>query len=105
VNEIGVAKLKRNTNGILRRVRENQESFNITYRGRVIALLVPSVRPSDYLPEEEREKDWRTVWAEMDELAAEISKKWPAGVSAVDAVGEQRRNVTPDEWVTQEDKG
>ena len=32
-----------------------------------------------------------TVWAEMDDLAAEISARWPAERSAVDAVAEQRR--------------
>lgn len=104
MKEIGVAELKRNTAGILRRVRENNESFNITYRGRVVALLVPCVRPADHLSGEEREKDWRKVWARMDETAAEIAKHWPEGVSAVDAVRGQRRNPTPDEWVKPEDK-
>jgi prevent-host-death family protein len=99
MNEISVTELKRNTSKILRGVREGQ-SYDITYRGRVTALIVPCHRPWDDLPKEDEKKDWETVWAEMDELAAEISKKWPAGVSAVDAVREQRRNLTPDEWVT-----
>jgi len=99
MKQISITELGRKTSAIMRRVRENDESFDITYRGRVVALLVPCVRPADYLPEEEREEDWRKVWAEMHETAAEISKHWPAGVSAVDAVREQRRNLTPDEWV------
>lgn len=76
-----------------------ENGSNITYRGRVVALLAPCVRPADYLPDEDREEDWEKVWAEMDETAAEIAKHWPEGVSAVDAVREQRRNLTPDEWV------
>ena len=47
--------------------------------------------------------EWKKIWAEMDELASEISKKWPKGVSAVEAVREQRRNLTPDEWVRPEE--
>ena len=31
------------------------------------------------------------VWAEMEALAAEISEHWPAEVTAVEAVQEQRR--------------
>jgi hypothetical protein len=53
------------------------------------------VRANPRIPatsEEER------LWAEIDELAAEISKHWPKGVSAVDAVREQRRNLTPVDW-------
>ena len=33
------------------------------------------------------------VWAEMDELAQEIGAHWPKGVSAVEAVEEQRREL------------
>ena len=103
MTKIGVAELKRNTSAILRRVREG-EWFDVTYRGRVVALLAPADRPADYLkPSEEPEEDWRKVWAEMDKTAAEIAKHWPEGVSAVDAVREQRRNLTPDEWVRPEE--
>ena len=83
-NEIGVRDLKERTSEIIRRVREEKESFDITYRGRVVAWLIPIVRPSG-------EEDWRAIWAEMDRTAEEIGKKWPKGVSAVDAVREQRR--------------
>ncbi len=82
--EIGVRELKENTSEIMRRVREKKESFDITYRGRVIAWLVPVERP-------EPEEDWRKVWAEMDELAEEIGKQWPSGISAAEAVSKQRR--------------
>jgi len=102
VKKIGVEELKGDTNGVLRRVRENQESFDITYRGRVIARLIPVEPPADHWEddsEEEAAEYWETVWAQMDETAAAIAKKWPHGVSAVDAVREQRRKLTPDEWV------
>ena len=102
---IGIAELKRHASAILRRVRENEEWFDITYRGRIVARLVPVDRPANYreFAEVPKEKDWRKVWAAMDETAAEIGKHWPEGVSAVDAVREQRRNLTPDEWVNPEE--
>jgi len=82
--EIGVRELKERTSEIIRRVRENNEAFDITYRGRVIAWLVPVAGSP-------RKEDWRAVWAEMDRTAEEIGKHWPAGVSAAEAVSEQRR--------------
>lgn len=82
--EIGVRDLKEKTSEIIRRVRGGKESFDITYRGRVVAWLVPVEGPQG-------EEDWRKFWAEMDRAAEEIGKKWPKGLSAVDAVREQRR--------------
>lgn len=87
MEEIGVRELKENTSEVLRRVREAKESYTITYRGRAVAHLVPAD------PELEERAKWEKVWAEMDKTAAEISKKWPKGVSAVDAVREQRREL------------
>jgi hypothetical protein len=36
---------------------------------------------------------WRTgsCWTELDQLAAEISAHWPRGVTAVEAMREDRR--------------
>ena len=48
---------------------------------------------------EERHKRGRkaaaaqVVWSEMDDLAQEIGALWPKGVSAVEAVEEQRREL------------
>jgi hypothetical protein len=55
--------------------------------------------------DEERDEEWERIWAEMNEIAKEISKKWPKGVSAVEAVREQRRNLTPDEWGESKEAG
>jgi prevent-host-death family protein len=85
--DIGIRELKENTSEVLRRVREEKATYRITYRGRVIAELAPT---SD---SDRAHDDWKRIWAEMDETAAQISKKWPKGVSAVDAVREQRRDL------------
>jgi prevent-host-death family protein len=87
MDEIGVRDLKENTSEILRRVREEKAVYRITYRGRVIAELAPTIDA------DQEHAEWERIWAEMDELAAEITKKWPAGVSAVQAVREQRREL------------
>ena len=87
MGEVGVRELKQSTSAILRRVREDKEAFTITHRGREIARLIPV---EDV--ESNRAKA-REVWAAMDELAAEITPLWPSGVSAADAVKEQRREL------------
>ena len=68
-------------------MREERETITVTYRGKAVATLTPVVDDSEI--SEKRE----AVLEEMDRLAAEISKTWPAGVSAVEAVREQRREL------------
>ena len=87
MEEIGVRELKENASEVLRRVREVGESYTITYRGRAIARIVPADTEAEDMA------DWEKIWAEMDETAAEITKKWPRGVTAVEAVREQRREL------------
>ena len=82
--EIGVRELKLHASEILRRVREKNESFQITHRGRVVARLVP-------VPARVKSDAEDGLWMDMDELAEEIAAHWPPGVSATDAVAEQRR--------------
>lgn len=87
MGEIGIRELKQRASEILRQVREEKKSYAVTYRGRVVARLVP-VEDA----ESKREKA-RAVLAEMDELAREIGAQWPPGVSATQAVKEQRREL------------
>jgi prevent-host-death family protein len=85
MKEIGVRELKERTSDVIRSVRENHETYSITYRGRVVARLMPVGNGKV----DEAQED--ALWEEMDELAKEISRKWPKGVSAAEAVAEQRR--------------
>ena len=87
MSSIGVRELKAHTSRILRRVRDQGETVDVTHRGRVIARLVPAERPQP-TPEE-----LAAFWEEWDRVGAEISKGWPEGVSAVEAVREQRREL------------
>ena len=51
--------------------------------GRVVARLVP-VEHAPVAAEQAT-----AVWADLDQLAAEIGARWPAGVTAAEAVREE----------------
>ena len=87
MTSMGVRELKAHISEALRRVREQGESIEVTVRGEVIARLVPA------LPNGQEPGDETAVWAELERVRDEISRHWPAGVSAVDAVREQRRDL------------
>lgn len=80
---VGVRELKQRASELIQMVREEGSEIQITYRGEVVALLIPVTRPTS---QEEAQ-----VWAEIDHLAAEIGARWPAGVSAAEAISESRR--------------
>ncbi len=84
---VGIKELKVHTSEILRRVRDQREPIDVTLRGRVIARLVPVERPH---PTTKELDQW---WEKHRSLAEEISEHWPEGVSAVDAVREDRREL------------
>ncbi|HKG26025.1 MAG TPA: type II toxin-antitoxin system prevent-host-death family antitoxin [Thermomicrobiales bacterium] len=83
MSSIGVRELKAHASQILRRVEEEGEVIDVTRRGAVIARLVPVERPVDRV-------QVSRVWEERDRLAEEIAKHWPAGLSAADAIAEDR---------------
>lgn len=70
---------------VLRQVREDGESIEITNSGEAIAHLVPVYRPQPKSPQEAQ-----AFLDDLDRLAEEIGKHWPEGVSAVDAVRDVR---------------
>lgn len=130
---VGVRELNERTSEVVRRVREGGETIDVTYRGRVVARLIPasgayrdgetgeamptgkdqpatgigSARRArfvtvDELLEEQRNgiaarpvdpEELAAWWAEHDRLVEEIGAHWPEGVSAVDAIREQRREL------------
>ncbi len=76
---VGVRELKQRTSDIIRQVRQNGLEVQVTYRGEVIALIVPVRRPAP-----------KGAWASLDTLAAEIGARWPEDVSSLDALNEVR---------------
>jgi antitoxin (DNA-binding transcriptional repressor) of toxin-antitoxin stability system len=84
---VGVRELRQHATEIVRQVGVKRETVKITYRGKVIAQLMPVREP---LP---TPKETAAVWTDLDRLAAEIGARWPVHVSAVDAVREGRREL------------
>ena len=80
---VGIRDLKQNASELIRRVREDGSEIQVTYRGKVVALLIPVSRP---LSSEDNH-----AWVDIDHLAAEIGARWPSGVSAQEVVAEGRR--------------
>jgi len=81
---VGVRELKQQTSELIRLVRETGSEVQVTYRGQVVALLVPVVSKKN------KENEKRS-WDNLDTLAAEIGARWPKGVSAADAIAEGHR--------------
>jgi prevent-host-death family protein len=81
---VGVRELKQRASELIQTVREKRGVVYITYRGKVVAKIMPVVQ-SDLGEESE------DAWATLDQLAAEISASWPKEVSALEAVTEVRR--------------
>jgi prevent-host-death family protein len=79
---VGIRELKQQASELVRMVRETGKEVQVTYRGQVVALLIPV---------KTRQKDDKNAWTKLDHLAAEIGARWPEGVSATDAVSEARR--------------
>jgi prevent-host-death family protein len=80
---VGIRELKQQTSELVRLVREDGQQIQITYRGQVVALMVPVDRPD--------RKANDSDWASLDVLAAEIGAHWSAGISSAEAVDEGRR--------------
>jgi prevent-host-death family protein len=86
IETIGIRELKARTTTILRRVREEGTTFEVTYRGRVVARPVPVTQPPT-------EQSVEAFLEHLDRTAEEIGRHRPAGVSAVEAVRDVRREL------------
>ena len=83
---VGVRELKAHATTIVRQVREEGASFDVTYRGRVVARLTP-------VPEPVSDQAIEDYLKQLDREAEEIGKHWPPGVSALDAINDVRREL------------
>jgi prevent-host-death family protein len=79
---VGIRELKQQTSELIRRVREKGDEIQVTHHGKVVARIIPiSSSPAET----------QRAWDGLDRLADEIGKRWPKGVSAAEAVSEERR--------------
>lgn len=83
MTKVGIRELKQRASELIRLVREQGSPVQVTYHGQVVAFIVPAESPS---PETSSR-----AWADLDALAAEIGARWPAGVTAVEAISNGRR--------------
>ena len=86
MRSIGVRELKQETSKIMKSVRENGETFAVTYRGETIARIVPVKQPQE--PDEEIS----ATFTSLEELIAEIGEINIGSVSAVEMVNDVRRD-------------
>lgn len=81
---VGIRELKQQASELIRKVREEGAEVQITYHGKVVALLVP-------VAEVNQTEQEAQAWTDIDHLAAEIGARWPKGLSASQAASEDRR--------------
>jgi prevent-host-death family protein len=88
VRTIGSRQPKAHLGAVLREVRERGEEYAVTHRGKTIARIVP-----EELPAKKAEFDWDAYWAKVDEIGRELAKKWPKGLTAAQAISEDRNRL------------
>jgi len=81
---IGIRQMKENTSKIVRMVRVKKETVLITYHGKVVAKMTPT---EPHALGSESEHAWKT----LEELAVEIGRNWPEGVTSTQAMTDIRR--------------
>jgi prevent-host-death family protein len=93
MSSVGIRELKSSASEIMRRVEEERETVEITRRGKLIGKIIPAEGPRS----EESILRFEKRLAELQRaIAVEMGDR---PVDAVALVQEQRRNLTPDEWV------
>ncbi len=93
MTSVGIRELKEHTSEIMRRVREDGETIDVTYRGEHVATIRPA-------PKKRSQASIDALWQRHLDLVRAIGEQLgDEPVDAVELVREQRRNLTPDEWV------
>jgi prevent-host-death family protein len=90
MESVGLRELKTRVSEIVEAVHATGKRYQITRRGKPVALIVPTPDVTGAIDSEGLGLD-AAVWAEMDDLAEEIGRRWPREVSAVEALSESRR--------------
>lgn len=84
---VGIRELKRDASAIVRTVRDEKQVIDVTYRGEIVARIIPVERP------DERQRRLDEFSKKLAVLRKEVSERWMDGMSAVEAVREQRREL------------
>lgn len=87
MRNVSIRYLKANLQDPLHEVHEGGQILVVTLSGRPIARIIPEPPDPAGCP------DFESLWSELDRLAEEISREWPEGVSAAQAISEDRREI------------
>lgn len=87
-DHVGVRELKAKAAELLRNVRESGAEYVITHHGKPVARIVPIRSPEPVDP-----ASLERLFDDLDRLAEELGRAWPAGVGAVETVREVRRDL------------
>ena len=91
MSTVDIQELKEHMTDVLRRVEEDGETIEVSDQGRIIARIVPPGEASDVRAD--RLEATERALAGLKQLGEELSKSWPDGFSAVDAVRDVRRDL------------
>ncbi|HLE51634.1 MAG TPA: type II toxin-antitoxin system prevent-host-death family antitoxin [Anaerolineales bacterium] len=90
---IGVRELRERTAEILRKVREEQAEYVITYQGRPIALLLPVDTEAVEAAVIQASKQTATgEWEAYAQLAEMLRQEWPSGQSTQEIIDHIRED-------------
>jgi len=89
---IGVRELREQASEVIRRVREEQAEYVVTYQGRPVAILLP-LDPERAEAEivAASKKAVAGSWERYQHLADEIRQDWPEGESTQETIDAVRR--------------
>ncbi|MGH2535565.1 MAG: type II toxin-antitoxin system Phd/YefM family antitoxin [Thermomicrobiales bacterium] len=86
--QVGIKELKAHTGDLVERVTKDGEVIDVFRDSTIVARLVPA-GVNEAISDEEIE----SYLAELKAFAAEVGKRWPEGITAVDAVRDVRRDL------------
>jgi prevent-host-death family protein len=96
MSSVGVRELKEMTSEIVRRVREDGETIDVTYRGEIVATIVPRKQHS--------QADMDAFWERQRQLVREAGKQLgDKPIDVVELLREERReflldDMLPPDW-------
>jgi prevent-host-death family protein len=96
MSSVGVRELKEHASEIVRRVREDGETIDVTYRGEIVATIVPRQKRS--------QTDMEAFWERQRQLVREAGKHLDnKPIDVVELLREERReflldDMLPPDW-------
>lgn len=91
MTEIGVEELRTRASKIVHDVRERDERYVVTYRGRPMALLVPLNADATKRENPVEATSAESIWEELERLGQEIGRGWKDPRTSAELISAMRR--------------